>query len=136
MIESREDYKLKDTVTLGDLINDKANEEQLLFIPVLKENGGLPVIRGYYAMTGGVPKGEIGLNEAMLSYLTQGKIEKLYFTMEDQTPVSIRRITAKRRAIPVWCRSVWKLLWKRNCGRRREHRRNCGVGSDRNFLFS
>lgn len=96
MIESREDYKLKDTVTLGDLINDKANEEQLLFIPVLKENGGLPVIRGYYAMTGGVPKGEIGLNEAMLSYLTQGKIEKLYFTMEDQTPVSIRRITAKR----------------------------------------
>lgn len=96
MIESREDYKLKDTVTLGDLLNDKANEEQLLFIPVLQEKGGLPVIRGYYAMTGGVPKGEIGLNEAMLSYLTQGKIEKLYFSMEDQTPVTIRRISAKR----------------------------------------
>lgn len=96
MIESREDYKLKDTVTLGDLINDKANEEQLLYIPVLKEKGGLPVIRGYYAMAGGVPKGEIGLNEAMLSYLTQGKIEKLYFSMEDQTPVTVKRISAKR----------------------------------------
>lgn len=96
MIESREDYKLKDTVTLGDLINDRANEEQLLFIPVLQEKGGLPVIRGYYAITGGVPKGEVGLNEAMLSYLTQGKIEKLYFSMEDQTPVSIRRVSAKR----------------------------------------
>ena len=32
----------------------------------------------------------------MLSYLTQGKIEKLYFSMEDQTPVSIRRVSAKR----------------------------------------
>ncbi len=96
MIESREDYKLKDTVTLGDLINDKANEEQLLYIPVLKEEGGLPVIRGYYAMAGGVPKGEIGINEAMLSYLTQGKIEKLYFSMEDQTPVTVKRISAKR----------------------------------------
>ena len=32
----------------------------------------------------------------MLSYLTQGKIEKLYFSMEDQTPVTVKRISAKR----------------------------------------
>ncbi|MCM1257511.1 MAG: spore germination protein [Roseburia sp.] len=96
MIESREDYRLKDTVTMGDLLNDRENEEQLLFIPVLEEKGGLPVIRGYYAMTGGIPKGEIGLNETMLSYLTQGKIQKLYFSMEDKTPVNVKRISAKR----------------------------------------
>ncbi len=95
MIESREDYKLKDAVTLGDLYNDMANREQLLLVPVLTEQGGLPVIRNYYAVSGGVPKGEISINEAVLSYLSQGKLKKLAFTLEDGTAVSVNRITVK-----------------------------------------
>lgn len=95
LIESREDYKLKDAVTLGDFYNDRANREQLLLVPVLTEQGGLPVIRNYYAISGGIPKGEISINEAVLSYLSQGKLEKLAFTLEDGTAVSVNRISAQ-----------------------------------------
>lgn len=95
LIESREDYKLKDAATLGDLYNDRANEEQLLLVPVLTEEGNLPVIRNYYAISGGKPKGEISINEAVLSYLCQGKLKKLSFTLEDGTPVTLERITVR-----------------------------------------
>lgn len=95
MIESREDYKLKDAVTLGDLYNDLENREQLLLIPVLKDVGGLPVIRSYYAVSGGVLKGEVSIQEAVLSYLSQGKLKKLSFTLKNQTPVTVQRIRAK-----------------------------------------
>lgn len=95
LVESREDYKLKDSVTLGDLYNDMANQEQLLLIPVLTKEGGLPVIRNYYAFSGGEAKGEISINEAILSYLCQGKLKKLAFTLEDGTAITIERITVR-----------------------------------------
>lgn len=95
MLDSREDYKLKDTVTLGDLLNEAENKEQLLLVPVLAEEGGIPVIRNYYAISGGEPKGEVGVSEAVLSYLSQGKLKKLAFTLEDKTAVSINRIVQK-----------------------------------------
>ncbi len=96
MIESREDYKLKDAVTLGDLYNDLENKEQLLLVPVLHSVGNLPVIRNYYAVSGGVLKGEISIQEAVLSYLIQGKLKKLSFSLDEKTPVSIQRIRVKR----------------------------------------
>lgn len=92
MVDTREDYKLKDAVTLGDLYNDLANKEQLLLIPVLTDAGGLPAIGSYYAFYGGEPKGEIDINQAILSYLSQGKLKKISFTMEDGAPVSVNRI--------------------------------------------
>lgn len=95
MIESREDYKLKDAVTLGDLYNDLENKEQLLLVPVLRDVGGLPVIRSYYAVSGGELKGEVSIQEAVLSYLSQGKLKKLSFSLKNQTPVTIQRIRAK-----------------------------------------
>ncbi len=95
MVESREDYSLKDAVTLGDLYNDMANEEQLLLIPVLEDSGGLPVIRKYYAVSGGELKGEVAIEDTILSYLSQGKLKKLQFSLEDGTPISINRIRVK-----------------------------------------
>lgn len=95
LIESREDYELKDAVTLGDVYNEKENKEQLLLIPVLGDKGGLPVVCSYYAYSGGETKGEISIEEAVLSYLSQGKLKKLSFTLEDGTPVAIDRITVK-----------------------------------------
>ncbi len=95
MIETREDYKLKDAVTLGDLFNDMANKEQLLLVPVLEEKGGIPVIESYYAVAGGIPRGEIGVNEAVLSYLSQGKLKKLMFSLHDGTAITINRIRAR-----------------------------------------
>lgn len=95
MIDSREDYKLKDTVTLGDLYNETENKEQLLLVPVLCDTGGIPVIQNYYAISGGVMKGEISVSEAVLSYLSQGKLKKLAFTLDDGTAVSINRIVQK-----------------------------------------
>lgn len=95
MTESREDYTLKASVTLGDLLNDMANKEQLLLVPVLEEKGNLPVISGYYAVSYGDPVGEIEVSDAVLSYLVQGKIKKLAFSLEDGTPVSMNQIKSK-----------------------------------------
>ncbi len=95
MIDTREDYKLKDAVTLGDLYNDISNKEQLLLVPVLAEKGGIPVVESYYAVSGGAPKGEIGVNEAVLSYLSQGKLKKLMFSLQDGTAITINRIKAR-----------------------------------------
>ncbi len=95
MIDSREDYKLKDAVTLGDLHNEMENQEQLLLVPMLADSGGLPVIRNYYAIYAGVPKGELDQNEAALSYLCQGKLKKLAVSLDDGTAITINRIRAK-----------------------------------------
>lgn len=95
MMESREDYKLESAVTLGDLYNEAQNREQLLLVPVLKEAGGIPIVCNYYAISFGEPKGEIGISEAILSYLAQGKIKKLAFSLEDGTAISINRIRNK-----------------------------------------
>lgn len=95
MVETREDYKLKDAVTFGDLYNDMENKEQLLLVPVLKEEGGLPAIRSYYAVLGGFPKGEVRVNEAILSYLCQGKLKKLSFSLSDGTAVKVERIRVR-----------------------------------------
>ena len=95
MLDSREDYRLKDAVTLGDLYNEMENKEQLLLVPVLADDGGIPVIRNYYAISGGKTKGEISVSEGVLSYLIQGKLKKLAFTMENETAVSINRIVQK-----------------------------------------
>lgn len=95
MMDSREDYKLKDAATFGDLCNEMWNREQLLLIPVLAESGGVPVIRSYYALSGGAPKGEVEVNEAVLSYLSQGKIKKLSFSLEDGTAILINRIRVR-----------------------------------------
>lgn len=94
LIESRSDYRLKDAVTLGDLANDRVNQEQLLLVPVLTEDGGLPVIRNYYAVSQGRMCGEISVEEAVLSFLVQGRLKQLSFTLQDGTPVTLRRIRA------------------------------------------
>ncbi len=110
MMESREDYQLKDAVTLGDLYNDLANQEQLLLIPVLAEEGGLPIIRSYYALSCGAAKGEIGVQEAALSYLSQNKLRTLSFSLDEQNAVRINRIKAKGRFVggkkPVYRSSI------------------------------
>lgn len=95
MMESREDYELAASVTLGDLFNDMANKEQLLLVPVLKEEGGVPVVGSYYAVSFGEMKGEVEISDAVLSYLAQGEIKKLAFSLEDGTAVSVSRIGAK-----------------------------------------
>lgn len=95
LMESREDYKLKDVVTLGDLYNDLANKEQLLLVPVLTDKGGMPAIGNYYAISGGICKGEISIKEAILSYLVQGKIRKLAFSLEDGTGIWMNRIRVR-----------------------------------------
>lgn len=62
---------------------------------MLKDKGGIPIIDKFYAVSGGIPKGEVGINDAVLSYLSQGKLKKLAFTLEDGTAVSINRITVQ-----------------------------------------
>lgn len=97
MIESRKDYTLKDAVTVGDLYKEYDNKNQTLFVPILKEEGGMPVIRNYYVISQFIPGGEVSVEEAVLSYLCQGKLKKLSFSMEDGTNVDIQSIRAKGR---------------------------------------
>lgn len=99
MMEGRKDYTLQDAVTVGDLYKESKNKEQTLLIPVLKEKGGLPVIENYYVLSQFEPRGEISVEEAVLSYLAQGKMKKLSFTMEDGSNIDIQRIKVKSKMV-------------------------------------
>lgn len=52
-------YKEKKLMTLGDLYNEYYNQSEVLFVPVLSDNGGLPAISEYYLLKDFKPVGTL-----------------------------------------------------------------------------
>lgn len=80
MLESQKDFKQNKIITMGDLMNQWHNQDELLLIPVLTENGDRPVITGYAAISDFAYRGTLSVKEAMESFLAQGLLER--FTCE------------------------------------------------------
>lgn len=80
MLESQKDFKQNKIATMGDLMNQWHNQDELLLLPVLAENGGRPVISAYAAVSGFAYRGMVSVEEAMESFLAQGLLER--FTCE------------------------------------------------------
>lgn len=80
MLESQKDFKQNKIATVGNLMNQWHNQDELLLIPVLEENGNRPVISGYAAISNFDYRGILSVEDAMLAYLSQNLLEK--FTCE------------------------------------------------------
>lgn len=80
MLESQKDFRQNKIVTMGNLMNQWHNQNELLLIPVLTEKGNRPVITGYAAVLNFNYKGILTVEEAMEAFLCQNLLEK--FTCE------------------------------------------------------
>ncbi len=80
MLESQKDFKQNKIATVGNLMNQWHNQDELLLIPVLEENGNRPVVGGYAAVSDFNYRGTLSVEDAMLAYLSQNLLEK--FTCE------------------------------------------------------
>ncbi len=80
MLESQKDFKQNKIATVGNLMNQWHNQDELLLIPVLEEKGNRPVIGGYAAVSNFTYRGTLSVEDAMLAYFSQNLLEK--FTCE------------------------------------------------------
>ena len=80
MLESQKDFKQNKIATVGNLMNQWHNQDELLLIPVLTEQGKRPVITGYGAVSNFNYQGILTVEDAMKSFLCQNLLKK--FTCE------------------------------------------------------
>ncbi len=80
MLESQKDFKQNKIATVGSLMNQWHNQNELLLVPVLEEKGNRPVINGYAAISNFNYQGILTVEDAMRAFFSQGLLQK--FTCE------------------------------------------------------
>lgn len=75
MLESQKDFRQKKIATIGSLINQWHNQDELLLIPVLTEQGNRPTITGYAAVENFDYCGILTVEEAMETFLCQNLLQ-------------------------------------------------------------
>lgn len=76
MAANSNDYKTSAFPTLGDLYNEYYNRDELLFLPVLNDNGGVPVISEYYLLKDFKPAGTLEQQISLEGMLVQNKLKE------------------------------------------------------------
>lgn len=97
MAENEQDIKEQSVVTLGTLLNEQANANRTLLIPVLKAHNGMPLIDSYEVIEGFQPKGRIDTKQAQIYYLLGNQLSQLDLTVPSQAQVRLEQIACKRR---------------------------------------
>ena len=95
MVETQEDFKEEKTVTIGDFMNQWHNQNELLLIPVLTDNGGIPSITEYAVVDAFRYEGNIGVEEAMQVFLCQNQLEQFLYHLKTGEIVELQNIRAK-----------------------------------------
>lgn len=80
MLESQKDFRQNKTATLGSLMNQWHNQDELLLIPMLTDQGNRPAVTGYGAVLNFEYGGLLSVKEAMEVFLCQNLLKK--FTLE------------------------------------------------------
>ncbi len=76
MLESQKDFRHNKIATIGDLMNQWHNQNELLLIPVLTDQGDRPAITGYAAILNFDYRGIFPVKEAMEIFFCQNLLEK------------------------------------------------------------
>ena len=95
MLESQKDFKQNKIATVGNLMNQWHNQDELLLIPVLTEQGKRPVITGYGAVSNFNYQGILTVEDAMKSFLCQNLLKKFTCEPAKNLVVEISDIRAK-----------------------------------------
>lgn len=96
MLESQKDFKQNKIATVGNLMNQWHNQDELLLIPVLTEQGKRPVITGYGAVSNFNYQGILTVEDAMKSFLCQNLLEKFTCEPAKNLVAEISNIRAKK----------------------------------------
>ena len=97
MTESQEDFKEEKIMTLGKLMNQWHNQNEVLLLPVLTNNGGIPSITEYAVVDAFVYKGRISVEDAMKVFLTQGQLQQFLYHLKSGELVEIENIKSQRK---------------------------------------
>lgn len=100
MVETQGDFKENKVMTIGKLMNQWHNQNELLLIPVLTNNGGIPSITEYAVLDAFSYKGNITVEEAMKAFLCQGLLESFTYLLQDGTVLEIGDISTRRETEP------------------------------------
>lgn len=97
MLESQKDFKSDKIATIGDLMDQWHNQDELLLIPVLTEQGERPVISKYGVISNFQYVGDISVEEAMEVFLSQNLLKNFQYECEDGTIVEITDICVEKQ---------------------------------------
>lgn len=100
MVETQEDFKENKVMTIGKLMNQWHNQNEILLIPVLINNGGVPSITEYAVMDAFVYKGNISVEKAMKSFLCQNLLSHFLYRLSSGEVLEIRDIKASVKIEP------------------------------------
>lgn len=92
MLESQKDFKQKKIATVGSLINQWHNHNELLLIPVLSEKGNRPAVSGYAAIQNFEYCGIISVEEAMQIFLCQNLLKTFICEPDENEAAEISNI--------------------------------------------
>lgn len=96
MLESQKDFKQNKIATVGSLMNQWHNQNELLLIPVLEEKGNRPVINGYAAVSNFNYQGILTVEDAMRAFFSQGLLQKFICEPTKNLVVEISDIHVKK----------------------------------------
>lgn len=97
MVDAQKDFKENKVVTLGDLMNQWHNRNEVLLIPVLADNGNVPAITEYAVLAAFAYKGNISVEDSMKSFLCQNLLERFLYQLEDGTVFQLTDLRAAVR---------------------------------------
>lgn len=92
MLESQKDFRQKKTATLGTLMNQWHNQDELLLIPMLTGQGNRPAVTGYAAVLDFQYGGILSVKEAMEIFLCQNLLRKFTFELSEYEVAEISEL--------------------------------------------
>lgn len=95
MVETQQDFRERKVASIGALMNQWHNQNELLLLPVLSDNGGIPSITSYLAMDGFERRGSISVEDAMQSFLCQGLLKGMTYRLREGAVVTLERPKAQ-----------------------------------------
>lgn len=97
MVENEQDQKEQAVVTLGSLLNEQVNRDRTLLIPMIKAEGGQPVVTHYKLLQDFVPKGTASLEEAQIYFLVENGLKQMDLRLDYGSQVRLSELKCKRK---------------------------------------
>lgn len=96
MLESQKDFRADKVATIGELMNQWHNQDELLLVPVLTEQGEQPAITQYGVISNFEYVGDISVETAMEVFLSQNLLKHFEYECEDGTVIEINNMRVER----------------------------------------
>lgn len=94
MVQSQSDFRKSKVMTIGKIMNQWHNQNETILIPILTQNGEIPVIGSYGIMRRFELVGSISVDDAMKAFLSQNMVRKMEYVLADQTVLDIQNISS------------------------------------------